>query len=274
MQIRPLVGVIACRREVEGHPAHMVTDKYVSALRAYGLEPVILPVWQDADAMAAGALLDRLDGLMLTGSYTNVLPSRYGAAREPENTRDDLDRDHAAMLWVPLALARHLPLLAICRGFQELNVAFGGTLHQAVQRAPGRQDHREPAGTKAEQYAPIHDIEIRPGGRLARLYSDAGDSETGDSKTGDSKTGKADPLSARVNSLHQQGVDRLGEGLFVEAVAPDGLIEAISVADAPGFTLAVQWHPEWEPGKNPLYDAIFRGFADACLCPETHQASD
>lgn len=257
MQSRPLVGVIACRREVEGLPAHMVTDKYVSALRAYGLEPVILPVWQDADATAAGALLDRLDGLMLTGSYTNVLPSRYGAAREPENTRDDLDRDHAAMLWLPLALARRLPLLAICRGFQELNVAFGGTLHQAVQRVPGRQDHREPSGTKAEQYAASHDIEVRPGGCLARLYGDAGDSETG----------KAGPLTAKVNSVHQQGIDRLGEGLLVEAVAPDGLIEAISVADAPGFTLAVQWHPEWETAKNPLYDAIFRGFADACQRP-------
>lgn len=259
MQIRPLVGVIACRREVEGHPAHMVTDKYVSALRAYGLEPVILPVWEDADATAAGALLDRLDGLMLTGSYTNVLPSRYGAEREPENDRDDRDRDHAAMLWVPLALARRLPLLAICRGFQELNVAFGGTLHQAVQRAPGRQDHREPAGSKAEQYAPTHDIEIQPGGRLARLYGEAGDSDAGQAGT----------LTAWVNSLHQQGVDRLGEGLFVEAVAPDGLIEAISVADAPGFTLAVQWHPEWEPDKSPLYNAIFRGFADACQRAET-----
>ena len=247
MQKRPLVGVIACRREVEGHPAHMVTDKYLNALREYGLEPVILPVWRDGDAVAAGALLDRLDGLMLTGSYTNVLPSRYDAARAPENTRDDLDRDHAAMLWVPLALERRLPLLGICRGFQEFNVALGGTLHQAVQRVPGLMDHREPEGSKAQQYAPSHEIDIRPGGRLASLY---GEREEG--------------LKARVNSLHQQGIDRLAEGLFVEAVAPDGLVEAVSLPDAPGFTLAVQWHPEWEPRRHALYDAIFQGFARAC----------
>lgn len=247
MQKRPLVGVIACRREVEGHPAHMVTDKYLSALRAYGLEPVILPVWRDSDADAASALLDRLDGLMLTGSYTNVQPSRYHAARAPENTRDDLDRDHAAMLWVPLALERRLPLLGICRGFQEFNVALGGTLHQAVQRVPCLMDHREPEGSKAQQYAPSHEVEIRPGGRLASLY-------------GECRKG----LKARVNSLHQQGIDRLAEGLFVEAVAPDGLVEAVSLPEAPGFTLAVQWHPEWEPGNNALYDAIFQGFARAC----------
>ncbi|QEM82129.1 gamma-glutamyl-gamma-aminobutyrate hydrolase family protein [Halomonas binhaiensis] len=243
MQTRPLVGVIACRREVEGHPAHMVTDKYLSALREYGLEPVILPVWSDVDPQAAGALLDRLDGLVLTGSYTNVLPSRYGAERVPENTRDDVHRDEAAMTWVPLALERSLPLLGICRGFQELNVAFGGTLHQAVQKVPGMLDHREPEGTKEEQYAPVHDLEIQAGGRLAELYGES---------------------QARVNSLHQQGVDRLGEGLRIEAVAPDGLVEAFSVANAPSFTLAVQWHPEWLPKQHPLYDAIFKGFAEAC----------
>ncbi|MBR9878725.1 MAG: gamma-glutamyl-gamma-aminobutyrate hydrolase family protein [Gammaproteobacteria bacterium] len=243
MNIRPLVGVIACRREVEGHPAHMVTDKYPRALRDYGLEPIMLPVWQGQGQEDARALLARLDGLVLTGSYTNVLPERYGAEREPENTRDDVDRDAAVMSWVPLALEQQLPLLGICRGFQELNVAFGGSLHQAVQRVPGRLDHREPEGEKAEQYAPVHDLEIQPGGLLAALYPEA---------------------SARVNSLHQQGVDRLGEGLRVEALAPDGLVEAISVADAPGFTLAVQWHPEWEPQSHPLYDAIFKGFAAAC----------
>jgi len=243
MSVRPLVGVIACRRVVEGHPAHMVTDKYVRTLRDYGLEPVMLPVWEDVDAEAAGALLDRLDGLVLTGSYTNVLPSRYGAERIAENTRDDLDRDAAAMTWVPLALERRLPLLGICRGFQEFNVAFGGSLYQAVQQVEGKLDHREPEGEKAEQYAPTHDLDIQPGGRLAKLFGDT---------------------RSRVNSLHQQGVDRLGNGLRVEAIAPDGLVEAVSVAEAPGFTLAVQWHPEWQPKEHPLYDAIFEGFADAC----------
>lgn len=243
MPTRPLVGVIACRREVEGHPAHMVTDKYLSALRAYGLEPVVLPVWERDEGGDIALLLARLDGLVLTGSYTNVLPRRYGAEREPENTRDDRDRDAAALAWVPVALDLGVPLLGICRGFQELNVAFGGSLHQAVQKVPGRLDHREPAGDRETQYAPSHDLEILPGGRLAALYPER---------------------HARVNSLHQQGIERLGEGLTAEAVAPDGLIEAVSVTDAPTFALAVQWHPEWRPREHPLYDALFTAFAAAC----------
>ncbi|NIC04551.1 gamma-glutamyl-gamma-aminobutyrate hydrolase family protein [Billgrantia bachuensis] len=240
MPSRPLVGVIACRREVEGHPAHMVTDKYLSALRAYGLAPVVLPVWRDS---VDGDLLAHLDGLLLTGSYSNVEPSRYGAEQAPENTRGDLHRDAAALAWIPAAIARGLPLLGICRGFQELNVAYGGTLHQAVQNVPGLFDHREPEADYATRYAPAHDIELHPGGRLATLHPE---------------------LHAKVNSLHQQGIDRLGSGLAVEARAPDGLIEAVSVAEVPGFALAVQWHPEWHPEEHPLYHAIFQGFATAC----------
>ncbi|MEQ6887544.1 gamma-glutamyl-gamma-aminobutyrate hydrolase family protein [Halomonas sp. CS7] len=249
MQTRPLVGVIACRREVEGHPAHMVTDKYLSALREYGLEPVVLPVWESVEGADIKPLLTRLDGLVLTGSYTNVVPERYGAEREPENTRDDPSRDAAAMAWVPVALDLGVPLLGICRGFQELNVAFGGSLYQAVQHQPGRLDHREPAGDRETQYAPSHDLEILPGGRLAALHPER---------------------HTRVNSLHQQGIERLGAGLTAEAVAPDGLIEAISVTDAPAFTLAVQWHPEWRPREHSLYDALFTAFAQACM---QHQAS-
>lgn len=240
MRTRPLVGVIACRREVEGHPAHMVTDKYLSALRDYGLAPVILPVWEDA---VESELLASLDGLLLTGSYTNVEPQRYGAERAPENTRDDPHRDAAALGWIPAALDLGLPLLGICRGFQELNVAFGGTLHQAVQRVPGMLDHREPEGDREAKYAPSHDISLVPGGRLAALHPEP---------------------ASRVNSLHQQGVAELGPGLVAEALAPDGLVEAISVAGAPGFAMAVQWHPEWKPREHPLYDALFRAFAAAC----------
>lgn len=245
MKSRPLVGVIACHREVEGHPAQMVTDKYLRALWDYGLSPVILPVWeeQEADPEAARGLLARLDGLLLTGSYTNVEPRRYGAERVPENTRDDRHRDAAALVWIPAALDLGLPLFGICRGFQELNVAFGGTLHQAVQGVPGLQDHREPPGEREAQYAPAHEITLVPGGRLAALHPE--------------------PRS-RVNSLHQQGIAELGPGLAAEAHAPDGLIEAVSVADAAGFALAVQWHPEWRPREHPLNDALYRAFAEAC----------
>lgn len=248
MPSRPLVGVIACRREVEGHPAHVVTDKYLQALRSYGLAPVVLPVWQDA---VDGDLLAHLDGLLLTGSYSNVDPARYGAARAPENTRDDLHRDAAALAWIPAAIQRGLPLLGICRGFQELNVAYGGTLHQAVQNVPGLADHREPEADYATRYAPAHDIGIRADGCLAALY--------------------AEPHST-VNSLHQQGIDRLGDGLKVEATAPDGLIEAISVVAAPAFALAVQWHPEWRTQEHPLYHALFEGFAAACRAHRADRA--
>lgn len=244
MQNRPLVAVIACRRDVEGHPAHMVTDKYLTALRTYGLDPVVLPVWEDVDAEYAKRLLSRFDGLLLTGSHTNVEPGRYGAERAPENTRDDLHRDAAALSWLPESLALGMPLLCICRGFQELNVAFGGSLHQAVQNQPGKLDHREPQGVEAQQqYAPAHALTIEPGGVLAGLYPE---------------------LHSTVNSLHQQGIDRLGDGLVVEGLAPDGLIEAISVSGAEAFALGVQWHPEWQPTEHPLYDAIFKGFAEAC----------
>lgn len=246
MPIRPLVGVIACRREVEGHSAQMVTDKYLSALREYGLTPVILPVWESLEGSRDETLtlLKRIDGLVLTGSYTNVEPRRYGVERIPQNTRDDLHRDAAALAWIPTTLDLGVPLLGICRGFQELNVAFGGTLHQAVEEVPGLNDHRQPpVGDKAALYAPSHDLEILPGGVLERLYGER---------------------YSRVNSLHQQGISRLGEGLRIEAVAPDGLIEAISVADAPAFTLAVQWHPEWQPREHPLHNALFEGFARAC----------
>ncbi|MGM0983842.1 MAG: gamma-glutamyl-gamma-aminobutyrate hydrolase family protein [Pseudomonadota bacterium] len=239
MRTRPLVGVIACRREVEGHPAHMVADKYLAALNDYGLAPLILPVWEDA---VESALLASLDALLLTGSYSNVNPRRYGVDRAPENTRDDPHRDAAALGWIPAALDLGLPLMGICRGFQELNVAFGGTLHQALHQVPGRMDHREPEGDRETKYAPSHDIAIMPGGPLAAIFPEPG---------------------ARVNSLHQQGIAELGPGLIAEAVAPDGQIEAISVAGAPGFALAVQWHPEWKPREHPLHDALFRAFAAA-----------
>lgn len=247
---RSTVGVIACCREVEGHAAQIVTDKYLQALHEYGMTPVILPVLASESLTTkqrgdqAAALLSSLDGLLLTGSYTNVSPSRYGSARAPENTRDDQGRDEAALAWVHEAVRQALPLFGICRGFQEMNVAFGGTLHQTVQTLPGMLDHREPrAVNKADHYAPAHSLEIRPDGALAALYG-------------------AD--YAHVNSLHQQGIDQLAPGLDAEAWAPDGLVEAISVRDAATFALAVQWHPEWRPKEHPLYDALFQGFAAAC----------
>ena len=156
----------------------------------------------------------------------------------------DAERDLLAFALIPAAIRAGLPLLAICRGFQELNVAFGGSLYQELHVLPGFGKHREDKAEPVEiQYAPAHEVRFTADGLLARI------------------TGRG---SAQVNSLHSQGIDRLGDGLLVDAVAPDGLIEAIVLADAPGFTLGVQWHPEWRVQENEVSMAIFQAFGDAC----------
>lgn len=239
---RPLIGVIADRRVLGHHPYHLVGEKYLDAVaQGAGGIPVSLPVLGgDFDIRE---VLGHLDGLLLTGSPSNVEPRRYqGQPLRPGMLRDP-ERDAAALALIPAAVAAGLPLLAICRGFQELNVAFGGTLHQAVHELPGFLRHREEAGRPLEeQYAPSHEVRFTAGGLLERLSGRGG---------------------ARVNSVHSQGVDRLAPALAVEAVAPDGLVEACVLRDAPGFTLALQWHPEWQFRDNELSLAIFQAFGDA-----------
>jgi putative glutamine amidotransferase len=239
----PLVGVPACRKFVESHPFHAVGEKYLSALTdASGVVPVIVPAL--GACLPPETLLARLDGLMLTGSVSNVEPRHYAGPASRPGTLHDPHRDATTLPLLRAALSAGIPVLAICRGHQELNVAFGGTLHQQVQEVAGLTDHREPDGDSLDsKYAPVHDVSLTPGGVLAAL---------------------AEGLVQRVNSLHQQGVDRLGEGLQVEAVARDGLIEAVSAPTAPGFVLGVQWHPEWQVMATPFYRAIFGAFGDAC----------
>ncbi|MCL4778371.1 MAG: gamma-glutamyl-gamma-aminobutyrate hydrolase family protein [Gammaproteobacteria bacterium] len=239
---RPLIGVISDRRVLGQHPYHLVGEKYLDAvLHGAGGLPVALPVLGgDFDIRE---LLGRLDGLLLTGSPSNVEPRRYQGQPLRPGMLHDPERDAAALALIPAVVAAGMPLLAICRGFQEMNVAFGGTLHQAVQELPGFVRHREEAGRPlAEQYAPSHEVRFTAGGLLERLAGHG---------------------SARVNSVHSQGVDRLAPSLAVEALAPDGLVEAFVLRDAPGFTLALQWHPEWQFRDNALSLAIFRAFGDA-----------
>lgn len=242
MPASPLIGVICDRRDIGRHPFHMVGEKYLAAIaEVAGGYPVALPVLRGDFDVAA--IVGRLDGLMLTGSPSNVEPARYSGATSRAGTLHDPARDAAALKLIPVAVEAGLPLIAICRGFQELNVACGGTLHQAVHELPGFGNHREHgAASVEEQYAPLHEVRFTPGGLLERL------------------SGRS---AAMVNSVHSQGVDVLGEGLEVEAVAPDGLIEAFVVRDAPGFTLAMQWHPEWRAGENELSTAVFRAFGAA-----------
>ena len=240
---RPLVGVISDRRMQGEHPFHMVGEKYLASLTdAADAYPVGLPCLSEGFDVLD--ILDRLDGLFLTGSPSNVEPHHYlGDPSEP-GTWHDPHRDLAALELIPAAIRAGMPLLAICRGFQEMNVSFGGTLHQKVHDVPGYRVHKENPDDPLEiQYGPSHDVEFTEGGLLQQM-------------TGLTR--------ATVNSLHSQGVNALGAGLEVAAVADDGLIEAFSVVDAPGFTLGVQWHPEWMPLENEVSMAIFRNFGDAC----------
>jgi len=231
-----LVGIPACARVVNGHLQHATPARYAAALLGgSGAVPVMIPPIGEA----ALAVLDRLDGLLLPGSPSNVHPSHYGAdSLTPE--MHDPERDGTSFPLIHAALRMDLPVLAICRGIQELNVALGGSLHQQVHDVPGRLDHRGGPGTKPEQFRPKHDVALR--GRLAAIAGQG---------------------SIRVNSVHEQAVDRLAPRLAVEATAPDGTVEGVRVEGAT-FALAVQWHPEWDYAADPHSVALFRAFGDAC----------
>lgn len=238
----PLVGVPTDRKQIGPHPFLAAGEKYVRAVvEGAGALPVLLPTLQPA--LPLEQLLEQIDGILLTGAVSNIEPHHYSDEPSYEGNLHDPGRDATTLSLVPLAVAMGVPLLALCRGFQEVNVAFGGSLYQKVHEQPGFLDHRENADDPLEkQYAPAHVVTLNPGGLLA---------------------GIAGVPSVHVNSLHGQGVARLGKGLKVEAVAPDGLIEAFR-HEGPGFLLGVQWHPEWRVTENPFYLGIFKAFGDAC----------
>lgn len=238
---KPLVLLPACTRTRGSHTMHYVGNEYVEAVRLAGARPLVVPY---ALPEEIDALLDLSDGVLLTGSPSNVDAAHYGEVnRNPALPLDPL-RDSWTLHLIPRALQRGIPLLAICRGFQETNVALGGSLHQAVHDVVGMQDHREPASAPVDvQYGPAHAVHVLPGGRLAACLGEG---------------------DIQVNSLHGQGIARLAEGLRREAVAPDGLVEAFSVEGSAGFNLAVQWHPEWAAASNPVSMKLLRAFAQAC----------
>jgi putative glutamine amidotransferase len=243
MPSRPLIGITADRWMRELHWTHSVGEKYIAAVvDGAGALALLLPALGERQPF--DAVLDAVDGLLFTGSPSNVEPHHYGGPASAPGTLHDPARDATTLPLMRAAVARGVPVLAICRGFQEMNVVFGGTLHQRVHEVPGLADHREDDSAPLEiQYGPAHPVQLTAGGRLQRL------------------SGLAE---ATVNSVHGQGIERLGAALRVEAVAPDGLVEAISVADAPGFALGVQWHPEWRHAEQPLSRALLRAFGDAC----------
>jgi len=287
--VNPVVGIPACAKLVDGQMRHDTPARYATALfGGSGALPVMIPPMGEAQI----ALLDRLDGLLLPGSPSNVHPSHYAGGDSETPDKHDLDRDATTLRLIPEAIARGMPVLAICRGIQELNVALGGTLHQQVHRCDGRMDHRGGPGTLEERYGPKHLVSVR--GTLARIVG---------------------ATTILVNSLHGQAIDQPAPGLVVEATAPDGTIEAVRLerlggglagaargvvpgpADrvvrgqpdrlvpgqpdglVPGqvhgpvtgpahglvpWVIGVQWHPEWQYANDSASVALFRAFGEAC----------
>jgi putative glutamine amidotransferase len=242
-----IVGIPACAKVLSDIAFHRTPARYAQAvLVGTGALPVLIPPLGEAML----GLLDDLAGLLLPGSPSNVHPNLYRGGESETPDLHDLERDHTTLPLIRAAVAGGVPVLAICRGIQELNVALGGSLFQRVHAQPGYNDHRGGPGSHETRYGPKHPIAAT--GSLARIVG-AGTIE--------------------VNSVHGQAIDRLGKGLVVEARAPDGTIEAVAMPSAPGWLLGVQWHPEWGFANNPHSVAIFSAFGDACRAWERNRAS-
>lgn len=239
-----IIGLVADCKMIGPHPFHALGDKYVrSIIDGMNAIPLLIPAIGEPKLLET--YLSMIDGLLLTGSHSNIEPHHYQgeAALEPVH---DPARDATTLPLIKMAVDADIPILGVCRGFQEINVAFGGNLHQRVQEIPGMMDHREDTQQPLDvQYAPAHPIQLEAGSILASIA-------------------RTDEVS--VNSIHQQGVDTLGASLIIEAKAPDGLIEAFRLDRDDRFVLAVQWHPEWKVTSNPFYLGIFSAFSAACEC--------
>lgn len=266
----PVVLVPACQRVLGRHPFHVAGKKYIDAIRMAGCLPLVVPAAQ-ADELPA--LLNLADGVLLTGSPSNVHPSHFGEVVLDESLPLDPERDAWTLPLIRLALRRGMPLLGICRGFQEVNVAMGGSLHQAVHQQPGLMDHRGDGDKPVdEEYGLSHPVELIPGGPLEHVLQGLDDSVLQNGRF-------------MVNSLHGQGINRLAPGMRVEARAPDGVVEAMtwrpdagiqsdgSVVAAGGFNLCLQWHPEWKAAGNPVSQKIFKAFGEACRAYADKQAA-
>ena len=207
-----------------------------------GTVPILIPAFGEATHF--DSILDSIDGLLLTGGRANVEPHHYGGPDFPDDEIIDPDRDKTGLPLIRGCVDRGIPIFGICRGIQEINVAMGGTLHYRVHVLPGKNDHRMRQDTDImeERYEPRHSISLTPNGFLHQLL---GETET------------------MVNSLHAQSVDRLAEGFVIEAMSPDGVIEAIHMPDAKRFTVGVQWHAEWRPQEHDLANRLFEAFGNA-----------
>jgi putative glutamine amidotransferase len=242
MSRRPVVGVTACVRLINERAFNAVHQQYLIALtRIAEAMPLLIPPL--GEGIDIGDLLRNLDGVVLTGSPSNVEPHHYEGVPSREGVLHDPARDAVTLPLIRAAVAEGVPVFGICRGLQEMNVAFGGTLHQHLQEVPGKFDHRtDRSRPRQMSYAPKHDVALEPGGYFRSLVN---------------------VVEAKVNSLHGQGIDRLGKGLIVEAVAPDETIEGFRVDGAERFAIGVQWHPEGLVDSCGLSASLFARFGEA-----------
>jgi putative glutamine amidotransferase len=241
---KPVVGIASDIKLIGTLPFHAVGKKYVQAVaEAADAVPMLLPAFGDSAHLSE--LIASLDGLVFPGSPSNIEPHHYRGEPSRQGTLHDPERDALTLPLIRLAVQAGVPVLGICRGFQEVNVALGGTLHQHVHEVPGYHDHREDKNQplEASYGGRAHRVSFVPGGWLA---------------------GWVEEGEAMVNSLHQQGVQQLAPGLVIEALAPDGLIEAFRLDREDAFVLAVQWHPEWQYSHSKVAQEIFRAFGLAC----------
>lgn len=246
----PIVLVPACQRVLGRHVFNVAGQKYLDAVRLAGCLPLVVP---SAHPDELGALLALADGLLLTGSPSNVHPSHFDEEVLDPTLPLDPARDAWTLPIIRQAAAMGLPLMGICRGFQEVNVALGGSLYQAVHAQPGLRDHRgDEAKPVDQEYGFAHTVQCEPGGFLAQTLQGLPPDIVRDGEF-------------LVNSLHGQGVNRLAPGLRVQARAPDGVVEAFTVERNPqAFSLCLQWHPEWQAARNPVSMRIFEAFGQAC----------
>ena len=249
MRQRPVVGVIGSAHLVEGKfTAQRVGERNLRAVaEVAGALPLMFAGTPEITDI--GTLLDVVDGILLTGARANVHPSHFGHEEHPRHEPYDRNRDALALAVVEASVARGVPLFGICRGFQEMNVAFGGSLHPEIRELPGRLNHRMPRLPNGEihpdlevVFADRHEVRLTPGGVFARLLG---------------------AESIRVNSLHGQGILDPGKRVVIEGIAEDGTYEAIRIAEAPGFALGVQWHAEHEAQRNPINRKLFEAFGAA-----------
>ncbi|MFC3051280.1 gamma-glutamyl-gamma-aminobutyrate hydrolase family protein [Kordiimonas pumila] len=241
--MKPVIAVICDTTQSGPHIYHQVGDKYVQALRKCSdVTPVLVPALSESP-VAVAEIMAFADGMLFTGGYSNIERHHYGAAPAPEGEHQDPARDMNTLSALPAILKAGIPMLGICRGLQELNVALGGTLYPRLHDIEGRIDHREDKKAPIEvQYGPAHAVTVTKGGLLHKIVGDD---------------------VFMVNTVHGQGINKLADTLKIEALADDTTIEAVSVKDAKAFALAVQWHPEWRAWENPQSVKIFNAFGDA-----------